>query len=140
MLTTETPTHIFIVENNKIFVKMLDYVFTKDYSHRFIDFTSCEECVKNLHFNPEIIVLDSELPEYRSVLHKLKKKSPKPHVILLTGGQSINTTADPHTVVDEYLVKQPGSETAINDRIEQVLGRRRNSIDGGQLRVAASGG
>jgi DNA-binding response OmpR family regulator len=122
-MLSKTPTHIFIVENNKIFVKMLDYVFTKDYSHRFIDFTSCDECVKNLHFNPDIIVLDSELPEYRTVLNRIKKRSPKPHVILLTANQNINTTADPHTVVDEYITKAEGGEKLINEKIESALSR-----------------
>lgn len=77
--------HIFIIENENLFIDLLEYVFTKDYKYRFIDFTSGKECVENLVLEPDFIILDSKLPDQAGidVLKEIKRNRPEVKVIML---------------------------------------------------------
>ena len=81
------PTHIFVVENNKVFVRMLDYVFSKSIAYRFLDFKTGEDALKNMHLNPEIIVLDYRLPGMNGLetLLEIKEQHPDLPVLMLIG-------------------------------------------------------
>ncbi|MBA3285535.1 MAG: response regulator [Nitrosopumilus sp.] len=53
---------VFIVEDNEMYSIMLDYILTKESTHRFMRFNSGEKCIENLHLEPDIILLDYGLP------------------------------------------------------------------------------
>src|ERR1044072_8698864 len=79
------PIHIFIVENNKTFVSMLDYIFSKSILYRFLDFRSGEDCLRNMHLHPEIVVLDHQLEGMNGfeTLQEIKEQHPDVHVMML---------------------------------------------------------
>ncbi len=88
-METKVPTHIFVVENDKIFVRMLDYVFSKSIQYRFIDHSSGESALKSLHLNPEVIVLDYSLPGMNGfeTLQEIKEQHPHAYVLSMISKQ-----------------------------------------------------
>src|SRR4051812_38511831 len=83
------PKHIFIVEDNEIYSMMLDYILSKDSIYEFVNFKSGEECLANLHLNPDIIILDYGLPGmngYETLL-EIKKYNPNIHVVFLSNNE-----------------------------------------------------
>lgn len=86
MNPSQPPVPIFIVENNGIFEKMLDYIFSKDIVFKFHEFKSEEDCVKNLHIKPEVIVLDHSLSGIMNgsdTIREIKKQNYNTHIIIL---------------------------------------------------------
>jgi len=111
----EIPVHIFIVENGNLFAGMLEYIFTKDYKYKFMDFKTGEECISNLKFDPDIIVLDDDLPgiDGFNTLLQIKKNKPGTKVILMLGKNNekhpsafIDAGADDFLLKDERVVEK----------------------------------
>src|ERR1700756_1693269 len=88
-MTLTKPKHIFIVEDNEIYSMMLDYILSKDSIYEFVHFVSGEECLANLHLNPDIIILDYGLPGmnvYETLL-EIKKYNSNIHVVFLSNNE-----------------------------------------------------
>src|ERR1700751_1877795 len=82
----DTRERVFIVEDNRIYSMVLDYVLSKDSVYKFSSFQSGEECVANLDQDPDIVILDYMLPGmngYETLL-AIKKHNPKIHVLILS--------------------------------------------------------
>jgi DNA-binding NarL/FixJ family response regulator len=103
------PVHIFIAENDRIFVRLLDYVFTKDLRYRFLDFKTGEDSLKNLALEPAIIVLDYKLPGMNGVetMLELREQYGEGRVIMLSSPEDkklpaefLNAGADEHVLKD----------------------------------------
>jgi DNA-binding NarL/FixJ family response regulator len=80
-----SPVHIFIVEDDKIFPNLLEYIFTKETRFRFLNFNCGEDCISNLHLAPDIILLDHALPGMngKEVLLKVKQHNKDTDVVML---------------------------------------------------------
>ncbi len=77
---------IFIVEDNEMYAMMLDYILSNNSICTFVRFNSGEECIDNLYLEPDIIILDYQLPGmdgYETLL-RIKEKNPQTHVIILS--------------------------------------------------------
>ena len=118
------PIHIFIVENNKIFVQLLDYIFSKNILYRFLDFRSGEDCLRSLHLNPEVIVIDFRLKGMNGfeTLQEVKEQHPESYVIMLIGesdgklpSEFINAGAD------DYVLKDGTEIQKIIEKVEARL-------------------
>ncbi len=123
-MVTKKPIHIFIVENNRIFLRMLDYIFTKDFVYRFLEFKSLEECVQNLHLNPDIIILDYALPgvDSNDTFKQIKKTNPESNLIVLV---SEKDGKDPAQLItdgaNDYVLKESYGVAKIIEKVENVL-------------------
>jgi len=123
-MTVKKPVHIFIVENNRIFLRMLDYIFTKEFVYRFLEFKSLEECIQNLHLNPDIIILDYALPGVNDndTFKLIKKTNPESNLIVLL---SEKDDKDPSQVIKEgandYVLKENYGVAKIIEKVENVL-------------------
>lgn len=118
------PCHIFIVENNGLFVKLLDYIFSKNILYRFLDFKSGEDCLKNLHLKPEIVVIDYTLPGMNGfeTLQELKEQKPDAHVIILLSKEDGRLPAEFFNAgAAECVIKDGNEEEALKERIENFL-------------------
>src|ERR1041385_4458074 len=119
------PWHIFIVEDNEIYSMMLDYILSKDNNYRFIRFSSGEDCIKNLHLDPDIIILDHGLPGmngYETLLH-IKTIKPNVHVITLTDNTDhIVEVKLKAAGSDQHVLKQGHGEKQVIERIEKIIG------------------
>jgi len=49
---------IFFVDDDRIILHLLEYVFQSMEGYEYRSFTSGEECLKNLYLNPDVVVLD----------------------------------------------------------------------------------
>lgn len=128
-MSFKKPSHVFIVDDNEIYSMMLDYYLSRDNIYRFVSFISGEECINNLYLNPEIIILDYELPGgmngYETLI-EIKKENPHIHVIILTGNDDQNLK---HKLLqagaDDLILKQAHGETHIIEKLENILTREK---------------
>jgi CheY-like chemotaxis protein len=122
----KSHTHVFVVENNRLYVEMLDYIFSKDFSHRFVNFKSGEECLENLHLSPDIIVLDYGLPGINGLetLKEIRKDHPHIYIISL---MSENDDVLPSQLfdagADDYVLKGKNYEEMVTEKVENFLCR-----------------
>lgn len=124
MTPTKKTTHIFIVESGKLYVNMLDYIFKKDFTYRFINFKSGEECIQNLHLQPEIIVLDHELPGMNGyeTLIEIKKHHPAAHVIVWISDADNRLPSELFEAgAGDYVMKENFGVSGISQKIERYL-------------------
>jgi DNA-binding NarL/FixJ family response regulator len=130
-MDTRTPTHIFIVENDNIFVRMLDYIFSKNLDYRFLDFKAGEDCLKNLHLNPDLVVIDYSLPAMNGfeTLQELKELNPDVAVIMLI---SVNDGRLPAELLNagarDYILKDGNEVNMLTEKIERFLQERQEMV------------
>jgi CheY-like chemotaxis protein len=118
------PKQIFIVEDDEIYPMMLDYILSKDSSYQFLNFTSGEECLFNLYLNPDVIILDHELPGINgyNTLLEIKKYNPVTHVVFLSNDNNKELRERILKAgADDYLLKQAHGEKEMIDKIDEIL-------------------
>lgn len=101
---------IFVIEDNLIQQRLIQYAMELNPDHQVHTFGTGQECIDNLHLNPEIISLDYNLPDMRgeAVLAHIKKYNKNIRVIILSGQQEVDTAIDLlRKGADEYLTKGP---------------------------------
>ena len=76
---------IFIVEDDPMYAKILNFHLSKNPDYEIENFASGKECIKNLYKNPAIITLDYTLPDMSGmeVLKKIRKHNPDISVIII---------------------------------------------------------
>jgi len=81
---------VFIVEDNEMYSMMLDYILSKESTHRFMRFNSGEKCIENLHLEPDIILLDYGLPgmDGLETISKIKEYNAEIPVIIITANKN----------------------------------------------------
>jgi DNA-binding NtrC family response regulator len=87
---------IFIVDDDKVILNLLEYTFKSKEGYNVKTFDSGEECLNNLHLKPDLIVLD-HLFYLRGVngmsgletLKEIRIKSPDIPVIILSGQEDL---------------------------------------------------
>src|ERR1700741_1829603 len=89
---------VFIVDDDLLYSKVLERQLLQNPDLNVQIFQSAEECIKNLHFNPDIITIDYQL-EGKNGLELLKRVKDYNEYILpiVISGQH-----DVHVVVDAY--------------------------------------
>lgn len=87
---------IFIVDDDKIILNLLEYTFKSKEGYIVKTFDSGEECLKNLHLNPDLIVLDhlfslrgDNAMSGLETLKELRVKNPEIPVIILSGQEDL---------------------------------------------------
>lgn len=88
---------IFLVEDDKLFLHALGYQLHKREGYKVHCYSSGEECIKNLHLNPDFVVLDYYLNDNNpsnmdglSVLRKIKRIKPSTVVIMLSAQKNLS--------------------------------------------------
>ncbi len=99
---------IFVVEDNLIQQNLIQYAMELNPDHTIYTFRTGQECIDNLHLNPQIISLDYNLPDMlgEEVLDKIKKYNKNIRVIILSGQKDVDIAIDLlKKGADEYLTK-----------------------------------
>jgi len=93
MKKNNTVTRIFVVEDDMMYQRMIKYVMELNPDHEVHVFSSGQECLQQLHLQPDIISLDYTLPDMagEEVLEKIKKFNEEIIVVILSGQQDIIT-------------------------------------------------
>jgi len=128
---TKEPTHIFIVENDRMYINMLDYIFSKDFSYRFVNYKTGEECLDNMHLNPDIVVIDYSLPGINGfeTLVEIKKNHPHVYVLVLLSDKDDKLPSELFEAgADDYILKENLKEDEITDKIEAFLNREKFNL------------
>lgn len=110
------PT-IFIVDDDNLFAQMLSDHLSKTNMYRIEVITKGSDCLKRLHEQPDVIILDYHLESATDemnkdnglvILEKIKKANPKIHVVMLSGqdhygiaAQTISKGAEQYVVKDQ---------------------------------------
>lgn len=83
---------IFMVDDDKVILNLLEYVFQSKNGYNIKTFFSGEDCLKNMNLNPDLVVLDYILNEKDKTnmngletLKKLLEKDKDLPVIILSG-------------------------------------------------------
>ena len=83
---------IFIVDDDKIILHLMEYVLQGKNGYSIKSFLSGEECLQNIHLNPDLVVLDyilntsdKQAMDGLETLIKLKEKNRDLPVIILSG-------------------------------------------------------
>jgi two-component system OmpR family response regulator len=84
-------TLVFLVDDDSIFLKVLETQFKEQTPYEIKTFSTGEECLKYLPSNPDLIFLDYNLDTAESkahnglyILEEIKARSPKVEVIMLS--------------------------------------------------------
>ena len=94
---------IFLVDDDKMFQKSFGHYISSQTKLpvRIKTFASGEECVKNLHQKPDVVILDYMLGLDRDTamdgietLRKIRKNSPETAVIMLSGKANVEIVAE----------------------------------------------
>ena len=116
---------IFVVDDDEMMAQMLSDHLQNNPLNQISVFHTGEECIKNLHLNPDVIILDyilnSVVPDASNglqILEQIKKMDKGVHVIMLSSQDEYGKAAQ--TIVKgalEYVVK---NNDAFN-RIDHIL-------------------
>ncbi|MGM0565313.1 MAG: sigma-54-dependent transcriptional regulator [Bacteroidota bacterium] len=102
------PFKIFIVEDDKIFAKMLSYHLSLNPDIQTEIYYSGKDFLDNLYKGPDMVSLDYNLPGLSGmeILDKIKKFDPDLPVVIVSGQQDINTAVSLFKKgVYDYIVK-----------------------------------
>ena len=121
----ENKIKIFLVDDNKLFLKELEIKFLKYQNFEVVTFLTGEACVKSLKENPDVIILDYllDLTEKTAMnglqtLDEIKSIQPSIPVIILSAQDKIEVAVNcMHHKALDYVVK---SETAFMRMIKII--------------------
>ncbi|ESU26364.1 response regulator receiver protein [Flavobacterium limnosediminis JC2902] len=124
-MKTPKKIKLFLVDDDALFLKLLEIEFHHHADFAIETFESGERCIENLSHNPDIIVLDYHLNGIDKnaingieTLDKIKSYNSKIPVIMLSSQDKIEVAVDcMHHNAFDYIVK---SETAFV-RLQKVI-------------------
>jgi two-component system OmpR family response regulator len=121
---------IFFVDDDKIILNLLEYIFQSRQDYRVITFQTGEECLQNLAQKPSLIVLDHILSgpgeEARlsglETLIEIRKVNRDVPVVILTGqGDDTLLSEFMEKGANRYLTKDDFFIDSLIETIEQVI-------------------
>ena len=82
---------IFIVEENQIYRDLISRYLNERKFKNVRTFENGEECLKNIRFNPDVIVLDYSMAGYNGLelMLNIKKKKPRTDFIFLSAQNNV---------------------------------------------------
>ena len=127
MKATVNNTRIFVVEDDPVYQRMVKYIAEMNPDHEVYVFKTGEECLNNLHLNPDIISLDYTLPDMTGaeVLKKIVHINERAAVLVLSGQKDISTAVElVQSGAYDYIEK----ESNTRDRLISSIERAKQSI------------
>lgn len=121
--------NVILVDDDFIFLEMLKESLIDNPDYNIIAFQSGEECLQQLHLNPDVIVLDyflnSENPDAKNgleILKEIHKINPKSKVVILSGQEDGNLVYDfVRENATNYVVKDDNAFENIKKAIENIV-------------------
>lgn len=116
---------IYVVEDNKVYNKLITEYLKKKQHTNVKPFFSGEECVKSIENGetPEIIIQDYYLENMNGldVLRKVKKINPAPEFIFLTNNESMEVAVNTIKYgAYDYIIKDKITLDKVMDRIGKI--------------------
>ena len=122
-------TRIFLVDYDTVFLKALEIDFLQYSNYEIRTFISGENCLKNMHEKPQIIILDYHLDGINkdamnglNTLDKIKDYDENIQVIMLSSQDSIDVAVScMHHLAYDYVVKSETAFFRIQKNIVNIL-------------------
>lgn len=126
-MNNQTKFKIFLVDDDILYLKMLEIDFLKQANFEINSFSSGEDCIKNLNKKPDLIILDYHLDGTNKhaltgiqAIDQIKKIDATIPVVIFSGQDKIEVAIDcMHHKAYDYVVK---SETAFI-RLKQIINK-----------------
>jgi CheY-like chemotaxis protein len=123
MTATDQTPKIFLVDDNRYYVKLLEKQLNNmGFTNTYI-FNSGEQCLENLFQYPDIILLDHNMDEMDGleVLRKIKSYDPNIHVIFLSGQDKMDVALNALKYgAFDYVIKGDGDAEKIKTLIPKL--------------------
>ncbi len=119
---------IFIVDDDPTHNDMLKAYLLDKFNVEVMAFTNGEDAVRNLHLNPEFVILDFYLDRSNSdamngidVLKKIKEQSPNTYVLMLSGQDKIEVAVETMKYgAFDYVVKNPTGFIRVENSLNNI--------------------
>ncbi|MCH2044342.1 MAG: sigma-54 dependent transcriptional regulator [Saprospiraceae bacterium] len=121
-----SPTRIFVVEDDPVYIRLVKYVAEMNPDHEVFCFKSGKECIQNLYRRPDIISLDYSLPDMtgEEVLKQIKKYDQNIVVLILSGQKDIATVVQLlKTGAYDYITKDKDTKNRLFSILERLKER-----------------
>ncbi|HNT80586.1 MAG TPA: response regulator [Bacteroidia bacterium] len=124
-MSDQSHYKVFVVDDDQMQSEMIVDQIKKQSSFEVISFSNGKDCLKNLHLNPNIVVLDYQLDtqdqtalDGLDVLQEIKKTLPDSEVIMFSGQEKIEVAVNTMKYgAFDYIVK---GESAFH-RLENTM-------------------
>ena len=114
---------IFIVEDDKWYGELLEYILKLNPEHEIEKFSSGKECIENLYKNPDIVTLDYSLDDMKGteVLKEIKLYNPNTQVIIVSGQNDVGTAVSLlKQGAFDYIVKDDDAKDRLWNTIKNI--------------------
>lgn len=123
-----TPRKIFIVDDDQMLTEALSDYLTRNAAHQITCFATGEACLKHLHENPDIIILDYYLDTVQKdaangieVLKAIKQHHGNIHVIMLSSQEKYGIAMQTiQKGAEQYVIKDGDAFANIEKMIEKM--------------------
>lgn len=132
---------IFIVDDNALFLKVLNKTLKEYEEYEIIPLSSGRDCISRLNENPDIVTLDYTMPDYngKEILEEVKKQCPEAYVIIVSGQSDINTAIELLKIgAYDYIVKSTDTREKISIAIRKIIERIELTRENKLLKEAVS--
>jgi two-component system OmpR family response regulator len=128
-MKNDAKIKLFLVDDDPLFLKMLEIEFHDSADFSIETYLTGELCLKNLHLQPHLIILDYHLDGTNKnamngleTLDEIKKINPEIPVIMLSAQDKIDVAIKcMHHKATDYVVKSETSFFRLKQIISKVL-------------------
>lgn len=99
---------IFIVEDDAMVASLIKQSLSKEGDHELTHFENAEDCLSNLHMNPDIVSIDYHLPGMNGVglMQKIKAYNSSIMCVLVSGQESLEVVVESYkNGASDYIIK-----------------------------------
>src|ERR1700741_3840890 len=97
-MTTRKPQLVFLVDDNETYLDTLEHNLQLDFRSgiKLEKYTSAEACLKNIHRDPDVVILDYHLPKVNgiNVLRRIKVTKSGTEVVMLSANEKLDIAED----------------------------------------------
>jgi len=118
-------TRIFVVEDNEFFAQLIKAKLETNDSYEVSLFGNGEDFKAALHLNPDIVVLDYNLPNTNGIdlLKEIKNFNNQIKTILLSGQEKIEVVIEAYeNGAEEYIKKDDNALTMLDLKVQKHVG------------------
>jgi two-component system, NtrC family, response regulator AtoC len=113
---------IFIIEDDLMVATLIKQALAK-YDHDLTHFTTAEECIQNLHINPDIVTVDYNLPGMNGIelMSRIKTYNSSIMVVLVSGQETMEVVVASYKGgASEYIIKNDNLFVNLENAIKNL--------------------
>ena len=134
--THEKKIKIFLVDDDSMFLKLLQHEFLQTEEYLVETYPTGEACLAQLSHNPDLIILDYHLDGIEKdaingleTLDKIKSFNPKIPVVMLSSQDKIEVAVNcMHHQASDYVVKSETAFLRLQKTIKNILSYRKMAL------------